>query len=150
MNQTFATNEQIVLAARRNLAQGPWDYLVGARIGNDDAPQSRSLRPPRLSAARRHRCVEARPLDDFLGQPLRIPVMLAPIGSLQVFTTRRRGRSAQAAHRFGVMPVISSRRSRELEETAAAATAPRSTSSTSMATTTGSATSSTASWRPAT
>ena len=30
MSSDFVTNEEIVQAARRRLAQGPWDYLVGA------------------------------------------------------------------------------------------------------------------------
>ena len=30
MSSDFITNEESVQAARRRLAQGPWDYLVGA------------------------------------------------------------------------------------------------------------------------
>src|SRR5215218_5491983 len=29
VQQQYLSNEEIVLAARRNLEQGPWDYLVG-------------------------------------------------------------------------------------------------------------------------
>ena len=75
------TNEAILRAAHRRLAQGPWDSLSG---GTESAT---SLRRNRLAfdrLARRPRMlVEVSTVDrstTFLGHPLRTPVMLAPMG----------------------------------------------------------------------
>jgi isopentenyl diphosphate isomerase/L-lactate dehydrogenase-like FMN-dependent dehydrogenase len=56
----------------------------------------------------------------FLGQRLRLPVLLAPIGSLQVFTPEGGVTTAQAAADFDVMPVISTATQPGLEEIAGA------------------------------
>jgi isopentenyl diphosphate isomerase/L-lactate dehydrogenase-like FMN-dependent dehydrogenase len=65
------------------------------------------------------------PSTTFLGQRLRIPVLLAPIGSLQVFTPEGAEASARAAAAFGTMPVVSSSTQPSLEQTAAAADGPK-------------------------
>ena len=87
MSPEFVSNEEIVLAARRNLHQGVWDYVVGG------SESETTLRRNRLAFDRwgfRPRIlVDVTKIDTsttFLGQRLRIPVMLAPIGSLQVIT----------------------------------------------------------------
>jgi glycolate oxidase len=117
----FATNEQIVLAARRNLTQGEWDYLVG---GSESETTMRRNRAAYDRIAFRPRIlVDVSKLDistTFLGRHLRMPVLLAPIGSLQVFTPDAAVATAQAAHEFGVLPVISSVTEPRLEDTAAA------------------------------
>src|SRR3972149_23546 len=56
----------------------------------------------------------------FLGEKMRIPVMLAPIGSLQVITPEAGAAAAQAAGEFGTIQVVSSVTLPSLEETAAA------------------------------
>ena len=121
MAPEFTTNEQIILAARRNLSQGEWDYLTG---GSESETTMRRNRAAYDRIAFRPRIlVDVSKLDvstSFLGQHLRIPVLLAPIGSLQVFTPDAAVASVQAAHEFGVLPVISSVTEPRLEETAAA------------------------------
>jgi glycolate oxidase len=117
----FATNEQIVLAARRNLSQGEWDYLVG---GSESETTMRRNRAAFDRIAFRPRIlVDVSKLEastSLIGHHLRIPVLLAPIGSLQVFTPDAAVATAQAAHAFGVLPVISSVTEPRLEDAAAA------------------------------
>ena len=126
MSPGFLSNEEIVLAARRNLEQGPWDYLVGG------AESETTMRRNRLGFDRlgfRPRVLvdvsSIDPSTSFLGRRLRIPVILAPIGSLQVFTPEGAVASARAAAEFGTMPVVSSATLPSLEETAAAGDGPK-------------------------
>ena len=81
MSVAFYTNEAMIRAARRRLAQGPWDYLSGG------TESETSLRRNRLAfdrlALRPRVLVDVSSVDrstTFLGHRLRIPVMLAPIG----------------------------------------------------------------------
>ena len=83
----FVSNEEIVMAAHKNLEQGAWDYLVGG------SESETTLRRNRLAYDKlgfRPRVLrDVSKIDtstEFLGQKLRMPVMLAPIGSLQAFT----------------------------------------------------------------
>jgi glycolate oxidase len=104
----FVTNEEIILAARRNLAQGPWDYLVGG------SESETTLRRNRLAFDRvgfRPRVLrDVSQIDtstEFMGSKLRIPVLLAPIGSLQAFEPGGGATVAKAAGEFGVTHVVS-------------------------------------------
>ena len=121
MSPEFVSNEEIVREARRRLSQGPWDYLVGA------SESETTMRRNRLAFDR----VAFRPrvLKDvskvdtsstFLGHPLRIPVILAPIGSLQVFIPEGGAAAARAAAEFGTAHVVSSVTQPSLEDIAAA------------------------------
>jgi isopentenyl diphosphate isomerase/L-lactate dehydrogenase-like FMN-dependent dehydrogenase len=122
----YLSNEEIVQAARRNLGQGPWDYLVGG------AESETTMRRNRLGfdrlAFRPRVLVDVSTIDpsiSFLGHRLRVPVMLAPIGSLQVFDPAGAVAAAQAAAEFGTVHVVSSATLPSLEETAAATDAPK-------------------------
>src|SRR5438067_8229965 len=86
MAREFVTNEEIIQQARRNLSQGVWDYLTGG------SESETTLRRNRLAFDK----VAFRPriLNDvsnvdasttLLGEKLRIPAILAPIGGLQSF-----------------------------------------------------------------
>ncbi len=82
----FVSNEEIIQEARKRVNQGAWDYLVGG------SESETTLRRNRLAfdrvAFRPRILVDVSHIDSsttFLGQKLRIPVILAPIGSLQVF-----------------------------------------------------------------
>jgi glycolate oxidase len=104
----FVSNEQIVQAARKNLGQGAWDYLVG---GSETETTLRRNRQAFDRVAFRPRVLrDVGKIDTsttFLGQRLRIPALIAPIGSLQAFTPSGGIAAAEAAHEFGVLPVIS-------------------------------------------
>lgn len=126
MSTDFVSNQEIILAARRNLEQGPWDYLVGG------SESETTLRRNRLGfdrlALRPRILVDVSHVDastSFLGHPLRIPVLLGPIGSLEVLTPEGGVAVAKAAAKFGSVPVISSNTEPTLEETAAAGAGPK-------------------------
>jgi isopentenyl diphosphate isomerase/L-lactate dehydrogenase-like FMN-dependent dehydrogenase len=117
----FLSNEEIVLAARRNLNQGAWDYLVGG------SESETTLRRNRLAFDRwgfRPRILrDVSKIDtstSFLGQPLRIPAFLAPVGSLQIFTADGAVAAAEAAQEFGTQHCVSSVTQPSWEETAEA------------------------------
>src|SRR5688572_30400996 len=82
----FVSNEEIVQEARRRLDQGSWDYLVG---GSESETTLRRNRLAFDKVAFRPRILvdvsTTDPSTTFLGQKLRIPAILAPIGSLQTF-----------------------------------------------------------------
>ena len=65
------------------------------------------------------------PSTTFMGHRLRIPVMLAPIGSLQVFSPGGAVDATRGAAEFGTVHVVSSVTEPSLEETAAATPAPK-------------------------
>jgi len=126
MTSAFMTNEEIVLAARRRLAQGPWDYLTGASESETTMRRNR-LAFDRL-AFRPRVLVDVSSMDrstTFLGHHLRIPVMLAPIGGLHNFDPEGGAASTKAATEFGTLHVLSSATLPTLEETAAASASPK-------------------------
>ena len=126
MSLDFVTNQEIILAARRNLTQDIWDYLSG---GAESETTMRRNRAAFDSLALRPRiCVDVSKIDTsttFLGQKLRIPVMMAPIGSLQTITPQGGVAVAQAAAEFGTMNFVSSVTQPSLEEIAASTTHPK-------------------------
>jgi isopentenyl diphosphate isomerase/L-lactate dehydrogenase-like FMN-dependent dehydrogenase len=122
----FLSNEQIVLEARRHLPQGVWDYLVGG------SESETTLRRNRLAFDRwafRPRILrDVSKIDTsttLLGQPLRIPVILAPVGALELFTPEGAAASAQAAEEFGTLEVVSSASQPGIEDSAAASARPK-------------------------
>ena len=135
MSSEFLSNEEIVQEAHRRLSQGPWDYLVGA------SESETTMRRNRLAFDRL--AFRPRVLNDissidtsttFLGHKLRIPVILAPLGSLQVFDPEGGAAVTKAAAECGIMHVLSSVTEPSLEETAACVDYPKMFSSTSTAT----------------
>ena len=126
MSLDFVSNEEIIQEARRRVDQGAWDYLVGG------SESETTLRRNRLAfdriAFRPRILVDVSHIDastTFLGQQLRIPAILAPIGSLQVFHPEAAVASTRAATEFGIMHAISSVTQPALEETAAATPTPK-------------------------
>lgn len=126
MGTDFVTNDEIILEARRRLSQGPWDYLVGGAASETTLRRNRlafdkiAFRPRILRDVSR-----IDPSTTFLGQKLRIPAILAPIGSLQVFHPEAAVASTRAATEFGIMHAVSSVTLPALEETAAATDTPK-------------------------
>jgi len=122
----FVTSQEIIVEARRNLSQNVWDYLTG---GAESETTMRRNRFGLDSLAFRPRVlVDVSDLDastTFLGHKLRIPVMLAPIGSLQSFTPEGGVTVAKAAEEFGTINFVSSVTQPGLEETAAAGRNPK-------------------------
>jgi len=119
MTIEFAGNQEIVQEARKHLDQPAWDFLVGG------SESETALRRNRLAFDRlgfRPRVlVDVRNVDPsttFLGHKLRIPVVLAPVGSLQRFAPEGAVAAAKAADQFGIGQVVSSATLPQLEDTA--------------------------------
>ena len=126
MSLDYVSNQEIIQAARRNLPQDVWDYLTGG------AESETTMRRNRLGfdclALRPRVLVDVSKIDTsttFLGQKLRIPVMMAPIGSLQTITPEGGVAVAKAAAEFGTMNFVSSVTQPSLEEIAASTDHPK-------------------------
>jgi len=122
----FVSNQEIILAARRNLTQEVWDFLVGG------SESETTLRRNRLGFDRlafRPRVLvdvsNVDPATTLLGHRLRIPVLLAPVGGLQRLAREGAVASARAAGEFGILPVVSSVTEPSLEETARSTDSPK-------------------------
>ena len=126
MSPAFTTNEEIVRAARYNLNQSAWDYLVGA------SESETTMRRNRLAFDRTG--FVPRVLVDvsnvnatttLQGHALRTPVILAPMGSLQRFTRDGGKASTLAAAEFGALHVVSSVTQPSLEDISSAVDHPK-------------------------
>lgn len=121
------TLQEIVTAARRNLAPGPWNYLVG---GAETETTVRRNRQALDSLAFRPRVLRDMNGVDvsgrFLGRRMRLPVMLAPVGGMESFAEGGAAAAARGAAQFGVPQMLSSVCEPGLERTAAAADTVRS------------------------
>jgi len=118
----FLTLHEIVVAARANLAPGPWSYLIG---GTETETTVRRNRLALDSIAFRPRVLRdvgaVDPGAVFFGRAVRLPVMLAPVGGMESFVEEGAAAAARAAARFGVPLMLSSVCQPGLEATAAAA-----------------------------
>ena len=122
----FVTNQEIIVAARRNLTKNVWDYLTGG------AESETTMRRNRYGldgwAFRPRVLVDVSKIDTaatFLGHKLRIPVMLAPIGSLQSLTPEGGIAVAKAATECGTIQFVSSVTQPSLEEIATSSDSPK-------------------------
>jgi glycolate oxidase len=122
----FRSLTEMVQMARHRLARGEWDYLVGA------ADTEASLR--RNRAAVESWVFKPRILNDvstvqveseLLGSPMRIPVILPPIGSVQAFDAGGGTSVARAAQDFGILQILSSACSPDYEAVAQGVPGPR-------------------------
>jgi isopentenyl diphosphate isomerase/L-lactate dehydrogenase-like FMN-dependent dehydrogenase len=122
LEERFQTLHEIAKAARQNLKQGDWDYLMG---GAETETTLRRNRQALDSVAFRPRVLrDVSKVDTtatFLGRSVRIPVMLAPIGGLETFDPGGGATVAKASKEFGVPHMLSSVCMPGLEATAAAA-----------------------------
>jgi len=126
MSAEFTCNQEIVEVARKNLTQDVWDYLTGAAESETTLRRNRHVLDkiaflPRV-------CRDVSTVDTsttFLGYKLRIPVMLAPIGSLQAIHESGGAASCAAAAKFGTIPMISSITLPSLEDCAKVADSPK-------------------------
>src|SRR5437867_5985484 len=106
LEEKFQTLHEIVRAARLNLAPGPWDYLAG---GAETETTLRRNRQALDSVAFRPRVLrnvaKIDTTSSLLGRPVRIPVMIAPVGSVESFEP------GGASSITGAAPSMSFRRS---------------------------------------
>ena len=106
---TYLTLQELAAAAQRKLDRNTWDYLIG---GSDTESALKRNRYGLDSWAFRPRILndvsEVRTETDLFGSRLRIPVLLAPIGSIQVFNPEGAAAVAAAVRDFGVLQILSS------------------------------------------
>src|SRR5438105_14040713 len=105
----FVTPETIIQEARRRCTQGAWDYLVGG--SESETTLRRNRRAFDRIAFRPRILVDVSNVDPsttFLGQKVRIPAILAPIGSLQVFDPDGALAVTRAATEYGILHTVSS------------------------------------------
>ena len=126
MTMKYVSNEEIIRAARKNLSQGAWDYLIG---GSESETTMRRNRLSFDSLAFRPRVlVDVSKIDTsntILGLNSKMPVILAPIGSQETFTEKGAAAATLAANEFGIIDVISSVSSPSLEEISTTANNPK-------------------------
>ncbi|HML08670.1 MAG TPA: alpha-hydroxy acid oxidase [Xanthobacteraceae bacterium] len=120
----FLNLHGLVAKARANLNQNDWDYIVGG------AETETTLRRNRLaldSLALRPRVLrDVSKIDasaELLGRRLRLPILLAPIGTLESFHADGAAPVVMAAQEFGVAHMLSSVCEPGLEAVAQAAPA---------------------------
>jgi len=122
LQERFQTLHEIVRVAHQTLDPGAWDYLAG---GTETETTLRRNRQALDSIAFRPRVLrDVSTLDTtttLLGRTLRLPVMLAPVGSIETFTPGGAATAARGATAFGVAQMLSSVCNPGLEATAAAA-----------------------------
>jgi len=115
----YQTLHEFVHQARLNLPQTTWDYLTGGaetettQVRNRLAIESLAFCPRVLRDVSQ---VDAS--GDVLGNRLRLPVILAPIGSVESFTPEGAVAAARAAETFGCDHMLSSACDPGLEEVA--------------------------------
>jgi len=105
----YLTLHEIVKKARQNLDQGAWDYLVGGADTESALRRNRAgvdswvFKPRILNDVTEVQCA-----TELLGTPLRIPVVMPPIGSIQVFEENGAAAVARAVQEFGILQILSS------------------------------------------
>lgn len=122
----YQTLHEFIPAARARLSDHIWGYLIGA------TETETTMRRNRMAldniAFRPRVCRNVSQVDcttTLLGMRMRLPVMLAPVGSLESFHSGGAATAGAAASAFGVPIMVSSVTKPGLEETAAATPGPK-------------------------
>lgn len=117
----FQCLHEFVEAARAKLPDTVWDYLVGATETETTLKRNRlsldalAFRPRVLRDVSSVTCA-----GTLLGRQSRLPIFLAPVGSLESFHPEGAAEAARGAAAFGVPITVSSVTKPGLEETARA------------------------------
>ena len=120
--EEFQNLHELIRKARSNLNQNSWDYIVGASETETTMRRNRmaldeiAFRPRVLrNVAKVDASVE------LFGRKLRLPVVLATVGALELFDPGAAASVSRAAGSFGAAHMLSSVSEPGLEKTAAAA-----------------------------
>src|ERR1700732_748693 len=120
--EEFQNLHEFVRKARANLNQNAWDYIVGA------AETETTMRRNRMAideiAFRPRVLRDVARVDgsvDVFGRKLRLPVMLAPVGALEIFDPGAAASVARGCGTFGAAHMLSSVSEPGLEKVAEAA-----------------------------
>jgi isopentenyl diphosphate isomerase/L-lactate dehydrogenase-like FMN-dependent dehydrogenase len=121
-NDQFQNLHELIRKARANLNQNAWDYIVGGAETETTLRRNRmaldeiAFRPRVLRDVSR---VDAS--VELFGRNLRLPVMIAPVGALEIFDAEGAASVARGAGRFGAAHMLSSVSEPGLEKVAQAA-----------------------------
>lgn len=121
----FLTLHEFVAAARARLDANGWDYLVGGTETETTLARNRAALD--AIALRPRVLVDVSAIDpsvNFLGRPVRLPVLLAPVGGLETFDPEGAVSAAEGAGGYGVPVMTSSVSKRTKAEVRAATTGP--------------------------
>ena len=105
----FETLHEIIAQAHKRLDEGAWDYIVGGSESETTLQRNRFgldalvFRPRILCDVSQVSASVER-----FGRQLRLPILLAPIGGLELFDPGAGATVVRAAHEFGVGHMISS------------------------------------------
>src|SRR6201747_2698236 len=120
--EEFQNLHEFIRKARANLNQNAWDYIIGAAETETTMRRNRialdeiAFRPRVLrNVAKVDASVEA------FGRKLRLPVVLAPVGALEIFDPGGAASVARGAGKFGAAHMLSSVSEPGLEKVAEAA-----------------------------
>lgn len=126
ISNEFRLLHELYKAARERLSDGVWDYLVGGAETETTLKRNRAAFDALAFRPRVLRNVEEVDTSTtLLNHNLRIPVILAPIGSLQDFHPDGGAAVARAANAYGTVSMLSSVSHPGLEATAAACASPK-------------------------
>ena len=120
--QEIQNLHEFIRKARSRLNQNAWDYIVGASETETTMRRNRmaldeiAFRPRLLRYVAE---VDASP--EAFGRRLRLPVMIAPVGALEIFDPDSGAAVARGAGKFGAAHMLSSVSEPGLEATAKAA-----------------------------
>jgi isopentenyl diphosphate isomerase/L-lactate dehydrogenase-like FMN-dependent dehydrogenase len=121
-DEKFQNLHEFIHKARAQLNQNAWDYIIG---GSETETTLRRNRMALDEIAFRPRVLrDVAPLDpsvDVFGRRLRLPVVLAPVGALEIFDSAAAASVARGVGRFGAAHMLSSVSEPGLEKTAEAA-----------------------------
>jgi glycolate oxidase len=124
--RAFVTVQEMVLLAFEALSPPTWDYVT---YGSETETAVRRNRFALDGYALKPRIArDMQEIDlgtDFLGRRLRIPVLLAPMGSIARFDPEGADASARAAETFGTMQIVASHSAGEIRPETLARGAPR-------------------------
>jgi len=108
LEDRFQNLHEFVTQARTNLDRNNWDYLIGGSETETTLARNRlaldaiGFRPRVLRDVSNIDCSSS-----LFGKRLRIPVLCAPVGSLQVFDPGGGATVAEATSTFGIGMILS-------------------------------------------
>jgi glycolate oxidase len=120
--EEFQNLHELIRRARANLNQNSWDYIIGAAETETTMRRNRmaldeiAFRPRVL-----RNVAEVDASVERFGRRMRLPVVIAPVGALELFDPDGAASVARAAGSFGAAHMLSSVSEPGLEKTAEAA-----------------------------
>ena len=121
LEEDFQTLHEFVKQAKINLSANAWDYLVGGTETETTLQRNRLALDSLAFRPRVLRDVShVDPAGTLFGRKMRIPLLLAPVGSVESFEAGGAASAARAATSFGVPLMLSSVTHPGLEATAQA------------------------------